>query len=55
MGDSVMHYRYHHFYLPIARFLSRLSPAGKAALAIAQVLLLGALLALELASFAGVL
>ena len=50
-----MQYRYHHFYLPIARYVSRLSPAAKTALGIAQLVLLGALLVFELTNGAGVL
>ena len=50
-----MHYRYHHFYLPIARYVKRLSPAAKMAVVIAQILLLGTLLAFELSSLTGVL
>ena len=50
-----MFYRYHHFYLPLARFVSRLSPAAKTAVVIAQILLLGTLLAFELNSVNGVL
>lgn len=55
MGDIVMHYRYHHFYLPIARFVRRLSPIAKTAVAIAQILLLGMLLVFELTNNTGVL
>lgn len=50
-----MQYRYHHFYLPIARYVKRLSPVAKTAVAIAQILLLGSLLAFELTSLTGVL
>ncbi len=55
MGDMIMHYRYHHFHLPIARFLNRLPPAAKTALFVAQFLLLGALLAFELSAHLGIL
>ena len=50
-----MQYRYHHFYLPIARYVNRLSPAAKTAVVIAQILLLGTLLAFELTSLTGAL
>ena len=50
-----MHYRYRHFYLPMARYVNRLSPAAKTAVAIAQILLLGTLLAFELTCFTGCL
>jgi len=49
MGDAtMMYYRYLNFHLPIARYVSRLSPAAKTAVIIAQIILLGTLLAFEL-------
>jgi len=48
MRGMVMHYRYHHFHLPIVRFVSRLSPAARTAMLVAQLVLLGALLVFEL-------
>lgn len=48
-----MHYRYHHFYLPIARFVNRLSPVAKTAVTIAQILLILGMVAFELARLTG--
>ena len=55
MGDAIMQYRYHHFYLPIARYVNRLSPAAKIAVVIGQLVLFGTLLAFELTNMPGVL
>lgn len=48
-----MHYRYHHFYLPIARFVNRLSPVAKVAVTIAQILLIIGMVAFELSKLTG--
>lgn len=48
-----MHYRYHHFYLPIARFVNRLSPIARTAVTIAQILLVLGMVAFELARLTG--
>ncbi len=53
MEDTAMNYRYHHFYLPISRFVNRLSPVAKTAVVIAQILLLAGLLAFELTKLTG--
>ena len=55
MGDAIMYYRYLNFHLPIARYVSRLSPAAKTALIIVQFVLFGALLTFELTRTAGIL
>ena len=48
-----MNYRYHHFYLPIARFVNRLSPIARAAVTIAQILLILGMVAFELSKLTG--
>lgn len=48
-----MHYRYHHFYQPIARFVNRLSPIAKTAVTIAQILLILGMVVFELSRLTG--
>lgn len=48
-----MHYRYHHFYQPIARFVNRLSPIARTAVTIAQILLILGMVVFELSRLTG--